>query len=77
MTLRCTIEIVPHGVEASKHKIYIIDMHNITPYQECCDYAVDLDGIRVGIIKNHNRKDGAIELVNSTLYYIKDYLKRK
>ena len=79
MTLRCTLEIVPHGQEEDKLKIGVFNIHNVRTIEDLgfgnvyCEYRVDIKGtdkheddtdvFRV----HHNRRNGAEELVRKVL----------
>lgn len=97
MTLRCTIEIIPHRNEAYKSFICRLDISNQGLIRnngfghEVCKYSVKLwkhnnamirDLLKEkewelsseGEIAEHDRRDGAIELVRKASFLMKDKL---
>lgn len=97
MTLRCTIEIVPYGVERNKHEICRLDISNIETIRDegfghtICKYLVRLfrhnnpvvrdllkttewEHVADGEIAEHDRRDGAIELVRKATFLMHDKL---
>lgn len=85
MTLRISIDIIPHGNEDQKYEIYRIDVHNTGLVKnlgfghEICSYKAELfkkstetmvnlldykEWEKEGewIVKEHDRRDGSIEL---------------
>lgn len=88
MTLRATIEIIPHGNENNKRNIYRLNISNVGLVRnegfgnEICRYRVEVQAaifkspilnnmdeekewetIDIDWIEEHNRRDGAINLV--------------
>jgi hypothetical protein len=65
MTLRVTIEVVPHGDESRKHSIHVLNIHNTgtKTWAGATRYAVDLDGWRLDRMFLHDREDGALVLI--------------
>ena len=74
MTLRVTLEIVPHGDESLKRIIGVLNISNQGTIDLTCDrgivceYSVKADGIVDAVGKrggyfNHNRADGALVCV--------------
>ncbi len=76
MTLRITIEIVPHGDERYKRTLRVVNVSNTgrtrdekvpTDWRHY-DYVVKIDGGRkAGCIHCHNSDDGATELARRAL----------
>lgn len=83
MTLRVKLEVVPHGVEDHTYAIAEINIsnveevenlgfgHSICNYKYHCtvpDLSKGVDMLRAeGMIYNHDRRDGAIKLVEKVL----------
>lgn len=79
MTLRITVEIVPHGEESEKYTIGVVDVHNVIQHGlGFCEYQVELteevvtyaEGLYTGIettvlpdLVKHSRQDGYKVLV--------------
>ena len=70
MTLRVTVEIVPFGEEKEKRTIGVANISNIGG-KDVCNYVYnykDNDGTVVeGTIYNHDRSDGALELIHRVI----------
>lgn len=68
MTLRVTLEIVPHGVESKKYRISTINIHNSgkKDFRNRAMYYGDIDGETFENVY-HDRSDGALVLVQAVL----------
>lgn len=75
MTLRCTIEIVPFGVEENKRQIFRFDITNngaVVDGDDHCLYSVKVKNQDGELIRGymglvHRRSDGAVKLVKRAL----------
>lgn len=78
MTLRMTLEIVPYGVEEDKYDIMTLDISNTGTVKNegfgniYCSYEYSFkdhsgEVLKSGNIIEHNRRDGAVELVRKVL----------
>ena len=73
MTLRVTVEIIPHGDETQKWEIDRIDLYNTTQdeWGEISDYIIKGLGEDDFTVKGHHRSDGTWRLIQRILntYY--------
>lgn len=69
MTLRVTVEIVPHGDESRKRTLNVLNIHNTgtKTWAGATRYVVDMDGWRLDRNFLHDREDGALVLVRRVL----------
>jgi hypothetical protein len=76
MTLRCTIEIVPFGIEDRKRPITVLNISNLGHVSDCrCAYWVETEDHRgvypvkhsFPLKQTHDRRDGAEELVRKVI----------
>lgn len=81
MTLRVKLEIIPYGVEGNAYDVAEINIsnieevenlgfgHSICNYKYHCSVPVGetMETRAEGMIYNHDRRDGAIELVQRVL----------
>jgi len=66
--MRVLLEIVPHGFEDEAFNIGVLEIVNVTPMREDIgDYAVTLDGVKLGTVLDFPRTSGPWTLVEKAV----------
>ena len=71
MTLRVTVELVPHGIEGAKRTLAVMELSNRSPLGESLNYLIETQNENGAsdrfTVRGHNKDDGWLPLLRRAL----------